>query len=171
MVDVWLTTDYSIVIPESEPVSTVVENSTNTDDQHYFEISQLEFDEPYSQEAMESALNYYIREQSTPELPAMASVPYANDSENLTELDDDEVLSEISVSDETVKSEPSPAESGVESISEATSVTTSIDAEPTVSYDPIQEADEEAVSAFVLDLLLSEAPHHDELLNLELNKV
>jgi len=147
MVDVWLVTDYSIVISESEPVSTVVENSTNTDDQNYFEVSQLEFDEPYSQEAMELALGYYLEEQDTSEFSQFASVLNVNNSNEATEIYIDDATIEI------------------------VNIATSDNEESTVTYDSRQQTDEEAYSNLVINLLLSETSHHDELLNLEINKV
>ncbi len=147
MVDVWLVTDYSIVISESEPVSTVVENSTNTDDQNYFEVSQLEFDEPYSQEAMELALDYYLEEQDTSEFSEFAGVLNVNNSNEATEIYIDDATIEI------------------------VNIATSDNEEPAVTYDSSQQTDEEAYSNLVINLLLSETSHHDELLNLEINKV
>jgi hypothetical protein len=134
-----------------------------------FEVSQLVFHEQYSQQAMESALDYYLENNEVSENTEAITENHAGVSDQVNEIEQTELV-ENSINIEIDQSQQSITDLSDNIVDEIDSTATSSNLEFVNNDVPDQQIDNNENSNLLIDLALSTPSNYDEILHLEINK-
>jgi hypothetical protein len=169
MVDVWLATNYQTNISEAPAAPTTLEKLTDTEGQDHCEVSQLVFHEQYSQQTMESALDYYLDQQDAAELSQAIFEIHGNGVEKSSEVHLAGLVENFG-NNEAYQDQLSFTGFSDSATINTRNIITSSNKEFAYTYVSDQQIDKNLYTGLLIDLGLSATPNHDEILHLEIKK-